>query len=138
MDFSGQYELQSQENMKPFMSAVGIPSDDIEKIKYLKSVTKIVQNGKDFIVAIQTGNQVFVINFTLGHETHVATPAGDRVQAVMNLEGENKLVVNTKEITSVAEFIDDLLIHTITWGSIVYKRISKKIEEPDEDQCSSL
>ncbi|XP_032891424.1 fatty acid-binding protein 1, liver-like [Amblyraja radiata] len=83
MDFSGQYELQSQENMKPFMSALGIPDEIIEKIKDLKSVTKIVQNGKDFIVAVQTGSQVLVNNFTLGHETHVETPAGDRVKVML-------------------------------------------------------
>ncbi|XP_051898458.1 fatty acid-binding protein 1, liver-like [Pristis pectinata] len=138
MDFSGQYELQSQENMKPFMNALGIPDDMIEKIKELKSVTKIVQNGKDFIVAVQTGNQMLVNNFTLGRETYVETPTGEKVKATINLEGENKLVINTKDITSVAEFNGDLLINTITLGDIVYKRISKKTEDPDEEQCSSL
>ncbi|XP_067842923.1 fatty acid-binding protein 1, liver-like [Heptranchias perlo] len=134
MDFTGQYELQSQENVELFMKALGVPDDMIEKIKDLKSVTKIVQNGKDFIVAIQTGNQVLVNNFTLGHETHVETPAGEKVKAVMNLEGENKLVVNTKIITSVAEFNGDQLTNTITYGDIVYKRISKKIKDPDAEE----
>ncbi|XP_062901197.1 fatty acid-binding protein 1, liver-like [Mobula hypostoma] len=138
MDFSGRYELQSQENMEPFMSALGVPDDVIEKIKDLKSVTKIVQNGEDFIVAIETGNQVLVNNFTLGQETQVETPTGERVKAIMNLAGENKLVVNTEDVTSVAEFNGDLLTNTITLAGIVYKRISKKVENPNEGQCSSL
>ncbi|XP_069778834.1 fatty acid-binding protein 1, liver-like [Narcine bancroftii] len=133
MDFSGQYELQSHENVEQFMSALGVPDDTIEKIKNLKSVTKIVQNGKDFIVAVQTGNQMLVNNFTLGRETHVETPAGEKVKAIMNLEGQNKLVVKAKDITSVAEFNRDLLINTITLGDIIYKRISKKVEDTEED-----
>uniref|UniRef100_UPI00398F0332 fatty acid-binding protein 1, liver-like n=1 Tax=Pristiophorus japonicus TaxID=55135 RepID=UPI00398F0332 len=136
MDFSGQYELQSQENVELFMQALGIPDDLIEKIKDLKSVTKIVQNGDDFIIAIQTGSQVLVNNFTLGQETHVETPAGEKVKAIMNLEEGNKLVVNSKGITSVAEFNGDLLTNTITFGNVVYKRISKKIEESNsEEDC---
>ncbi|XP_067884845.1 fatty acid-binding protein 1, liver-like [Heterodontus francisci] len=135
MDFSGQYELQSQENFELFMKALGVPDDMIEKIKDLKRVTKIVQNGEDFIIAIQTGDQVLVNNFTLGQETHVQTPAGEKVKAIMNLEGENKLVVNAKDFTSIAEFNGDLLTNTITFGNVVYKQISKKVEEPaTEDQ----
>ncbi|XP_059500738.1 fatty acid-binding protein 1, liver-like [Stegostoma tigrinum] len=134
MDFSGQYELQSQENMEEFMEVLGVPDDMIEKFKDLKRVTKIVQNGDDFIVAIQTGDQVLVNNFTLGQETHVQTPAGDRIKAIMNLEGENKLVVKAKDFTSVAEFDGDLLTNTITFGDVVYKQISKKVEDPDAEE----
>ncbi|XP_048458383.1 fatty acid-binding protein 1, liver-like [Rhincodon typus] len=114
MDFSGQYELQSQENMEQFMEVLGVPDDMIEKFKDLKRVTKIVQNGDDFIVAIQTGDQVLVNNFTLGQETHVQTPAGDKIKAIMNLEGENKLVVKAKDFTSVAEFDGDLLTNFLS------------------------
>ncbi|GCC37019.1 hypothetical protein chiPu_0015519 [Chiloscyllium punctatum] len=103
MDFSGRYELQSQENVELFMDVLGVPDDMIEKIKDLKRVTKIVQNGEDFIVAIQTGDEVLVNNFTLGQETHVQTPAGDKIK-------------------------------TITFGDVVYKQISKKVEEPDSEE----
>ncbi|XP_060689255.1 fatty acid-binding protein 1, liver-like [Hemiscyllium ocellatum] len=134
MDFSGRYELQSQENVELFMDVLGVPDDMIEKIKDLKRVTKIVQNGEDFIVAIQTGDQVLVNNFTLGQETHVQTPAGDKIKAVMNLEEGNKLVVKAKDFTSVAEFNGDQLTNTITFGDVVYKQISKKVEEPDAEE----
>ncbi|XP_041039602.1 fatty acid-binding protein 1, liver-like [Carcharodon carcharias] len=113
MDFSGQYELQSQENVELFMEALGVPDDMIEKIKNLKRVTKIVQNGEDFIVAIQTGDQMLVNNFTLGQETHVQTPAGEKIKAVMNLEGENKLVVKARDFTSIAEFNGDQLTNAV-------------------------
>ncbi|XP_072431258.1 fatty acid-binding protein, liver-like [Chiloscyllium punctatum] len=134
MDFSGRYELQSQENVELFMDVLGVPDDMIEKIKDLKRVTKIVQNGEDFIVAIQTGDEVLVNNFTLGQETHVQTPAGDKIKAVMNLEGGNKLVVTAKDFISVAEFNGDQLTNTITFGDVVYKQISKKVEEPDSEE----
>ncbi|XP_043551100.1 fatty acid-binding protein 1, liver-like [Chiloscyllium plagiosum] len=134
MDFSGRYELQSQENVELFMDVLGVPDDMIEKIKDLRRVTKIVQNGEDFIVAIQTGDEVLVNNFTLGQETHVQTPAGDKIKAVMNLEGGNKLVVKAKDFTSVAEFNGDQLTNTITFGDVVYKQISKKVEEPDAEE----
>ncbi|GCB61990.1 hypothetical protein scyTo_0013006 [Scyliorhinus torazame] len=140
MDFSGRYELQSQENVELFMEALGVPDDMIEKIKGLKRVTKVVQNGEDFIVAIQTGEELFINNFTLGQETHMQTPAGEKIKATMNLEGGNKLVVKARDFTSIAEFDGDQLTNTITFGNVVFKQISKKITEPDveEDACSSL
>ncbi|XP_078410554.1 fatty acid-binding protein 1, liver-like [Cetorhinus maximus] len=134
MDFSGQYELQSQENVELFMEALGVPDDMIEKIKDLKRVTKIVQNGEDFIVAIQTGDQVLVNSFTLGQETHLQTPAGEKVKAVMNLEGENKLIVKARDFTSIAEFNGDQLTNTITFGNVIYKQVSKKIEDSDTEE----
>ncbi|XP_038649154.1 uncharacterized protein LOC119963868 isoform X1 [Scyliorhinus canicula] len=140
MDFSGRYELQSQENVELFMEALGVPDDMIEKIKGLKRVTKVVQNGEDFIVAIQTGEELLINNFTLGQETQMQTPTGEKIRATMNLEGGNKLVVKARDFTSIAEFDGDQLTNTITFGNVVFKQISKKITEPDveEDACSSL
>ncbi|XP_007896233.1 fatty acid-binding protein 1, liver [Callorhinchus milii] len=130
MDFSGQYELQSQENAVPFMKAMGLSDEMIGKVKDLKSTTKIVQTGQDILVAIHTGSQVLVNEFTLGKEMNMETPTGDTVKAMMKLEGDNKLVVTTAAITSVAELVEDRLINTITFQGIVYKRISKKVIDP--------
>ncbi|XP_051898473.1 fatty acid-binding protein 1, liver-like [Pristis pectinata] len=127
MAFSGRYELQRQENFEPFMKAIGIPDDLIEKGKDLKSVSEIVQTGDHFKVTVTKGNKVIVNEFTIGEETEVQSPTGEQIKALVNAEGSNKLVVKMQNITSVTELIGDQLIITMTIGDIDYKRISRRI-----------
>uniref|UniRef100_UPI00398EBD20 fatty acid-binding protein 1, liver-like n=1 Tax=Pristiophorus japonicus TaxID=55135 RepID=UPI00398EBD20 len=127
MAFNGTYELQTQENFVPFMKAIGLADDLIEKGKDLKSVSEIVQTGDHFKVTVTTGSKVLVNEFTIGQETEVESPAGDKIKAIVHLEGNNKLVVKLQSISSVTEITGDQLVHTMTSGDIAYKRISKRI-----------
>ncbi|XP_045406001.1 fatty acid-binding protein, liver [Lemur catta] len=127
MNFSGKYQLQSQENFEPFMKAIGVPDDLIQKGKDIKGVSEIVQNGKHFKFTITTGSKVIHREFTLGEECELETMTGEKVKAVVHLEGNNKLVTTLKNIKSVTELNGDTITSTMTLGDIVFKRISKRI-----------
>ncbi|XP_076990993.1 fatty acid-binding protein, liver [Tamandua tetradactyla] len=127
MNFSGRYQLQSQENFEPFMKAIGMPDDLIQKGKDIKGVSEIVQDGKHFKFTISTGSKVIQNTFTLGEECELETMTGEKVKTVVQLEGDNKLVTTFKGIKSVSEFNGDTVTSTMTLGDIVFKRISKRI-----------
>uniref|UniRef100_A0AAY4ECC7 Cytosolic fatty-acid binding proteins domain-containing protein n=1 Tax=Denticeps clupeoides TaxID=299321 RepID=A0AAY4ECC7_9TELE len=82
MAFSGKYQLESQENFEPFMKAIGLPDDLIEKGKDIKSITEIEQNGDDFKVTVTTGPKVLVNSFTIGKEAELETLTGEKVKSV--------------------------------------------------------
>ncbi|KAM4866861.1 fatty acid-binding protein, liver [Thomomys bottae] len=127
MSFTGKYQLQSQDNFEPFMKAVGLPDELIQKGKDVKSVSEIVQNGKHFKLTITSGSKVMHNEFTLGEECEMETMTGEKVKTVVKMEGDNKLVATFKNIKSVTELNGDTIISTMTLGDIVFKRVSKRI-----------
>ncbi|XP_007432447.1 fatty acid-binding protein, liver [Python bivittatus] len=127
MGFTGKYELQSHENFERFMKAVGLPDELIEKGKDIKSISEIVQNGKKFKVTVTTGSKVITNEFTIGEEAELDTPTGEKIKAVVQMEGDNKLTVNLKNIKSVTEINGDIITNVMSLGDIHYKRISKRI-----------
>ncbi|XP_017392153.1 fatty acid-binding protein, liver [Cebus imitator] len=127
MNFTGKYQLQSQENFEPFMKAIGLPDELIQKGKDIKGVSEIVQNGKHFKLTITTGSKVISNEFTLGEECELETMTGEKVKAVVQMEGDNKLVTTFKNIKSETELNGDIITSTMTLGNIVFKRISKRI-----------
>ncbi|KAM9063195.1 fatty acid-binding protein, liver [Sarcophilus harrisii] len=127
MNFSGKYQLQSQENFEAFMKAAGVPDDIIQKGKDVKGVSEIVQTGKHFKLTISTGTRLLVNEFTLGEECQLETLTGEKVKTVVQMEGDNKLVTTLKGIKSVTELNGDTITNTMTLGDIVFKRISKRI-----------
>uniref|UniRef100_A0A8C8SM85 Fatty acid-binding protein, liver n=1 Tax=Pelusios castaneus TaxID=367368 RepID=A0A8C8SM85_9SAUR len=127
MSFNGKFELQSHENFEPFMKALGLPDDLIEKGKDIKSISEIVQNGKNFKVTVTTGSKVLQNEFTVGEEAELETPTGEKVKAVVQMEGDNKLVTSFNKIKSITEINGDIVTNTMTLGDISYKRISKRI-----------
>ncbi|XP_039708402.1 fatty acid-binding protein, liver [Pteropus medius] len=127
MNFSGKYQLQSQENFEAFMKAMGLPDDLIQKGKDIKGVTEIVQNGKHFKLTITTGSRVIQNEFTLGEECELEAMNGEKIKTVVKMEDENKLVTTIKGIKSITELNGDIITNTMTLGDIVFKRISKRI-----------
>ncbi|KAE8628844.1 hypothetical protein XENTR_v10000250 [Xenopus tropicalis] len=111
MAFAGKYELVHQENFETFMKAIGLSDELIQKGKDVKSVTEIQQNGKHFIVTVTTGSKVLRNEFTIGEEAELETPTGEKVKSVVKLEGDNKLVVQLKAITSTTELSGDTITH---------------------------
>ncbi|NWZ61713.1 FABPL protein, partial [Acrocephalus arundinaceus] len=127
MSFAGKYELQSQENFEPFMRALGLPEDQIQKGKDLKSITEIVQDGKNFTVTVTTGSKVIKNQFTIGEESEIELMTGEKVKVVVQMEGNNKLVAQAKGMKAVTEFNGDLISYTMTMGDLTLKRVSKRI-----------
>ncbi|KAM9475362.1 fatty acid binding protein 1-B.1-like [Clarias gariepinus] len=127
MSFSGKFQLETQEGFVPFMKAIGLPDDLIEKGKDIKSVSEIEQNGDSFKVTITTGSKVIVHAFTIGQECEVETMTGEKIKTTVTKEG-NKLKTNMKGIESVTELVDaNTIVHTMTLGDIVFKRTSKRV-----------
>nr|WCO13214.1 fatty acid-binding protein 1 [Collichthys lucidus] len=127
MSFSGKYQLESQENFEPFMKAIGLPDELIQKGKDIKSISEIEENGDNFKVTVTTGSKVLVNTFTLGKEAELETLTGEKVKGVVQRDG-NKLKVSLKGIESVTELVDgNTIVNTMTLGGIVYKSPSKRM-----------
>ncbi|XP_057271528.1 fatty acid-binding protein, liver [Pezoporus wallicus] len=127
MSFTGKYELQSQENFEPFMKAIGLPDEQIQKGKDIKSISEIVQDGKKFKITVTTGSKVMHQEFTIGEECELEMLSGEKVKAVVQMEGNNRLIANLKGIKSVTELNGDTITLTMNMGDITYKRVSKRI-----------
>ncbi|NXW73543.1 hypothetical protein DUI87_09565 [Hirundo rustica rustica] len=127
MSFTGKYELQSQENFEPFMRAIGLPEDQIQKGKDLKSISEIVQDGKNFSMTVTTGSKVIKNQFTIGEESEIELMNGEKVKVVVQMEGNNKLVAQAKGMNSVTELNGDTITYTMTVGDVTLKRVSKRI-----------
>ncbi|XP_009096822.1 fatty acid-binding protein, liver [Serinus canaria] len=127
MSFTGKYELQRQENFEPFMKALGLPEDQIQKGKDLKSVSEIVQDGKKFMITINAGSKVIKNQFTLGEESEIEMLNGEKAKVVVQMEGNNKLVTEVKGMKSVMELNGDTITYTVTMGDLTMKRVSKRI-----------
>ncbi|XP_013858103.1 fatty acid-binding protein, liver-type-like [Austrofundulus limnaeus] len=127
MSFSGKYQLESQENFEPFMKAMGLPDDLIQKGKDVKSISEFEENGDHFKVTITTGSKVIVNEFTIGQETELETMTGEKVKGVFQRDG-GKLKVSLKGVDSVTEMVDqNTIVNTMTLGGLLYKRISKRM-----------
>ncbi|KAM4579568.1 fatty acid-binding protein, liver-type-like [Fundulus diaphanus] len=128
MSFAGKYQLESQENFEPFMKALGLPDELIQKGKDIKSVSEIEENGDNFKVTVTTGTSVISNCFTIGKEAELQTITGEKVKGVVHRDGNNKLKVCLKGIESVTKLVDaSTIVNTMTVGGIVYKRISKRM-----------
>ncbi|XP_014731737.1 PREDICTED: fatty acid-binding protein, liver [Sturnus vulgaris] len=127
MSFAGKYQLQSQENFEPFMRALGLPEDEIQKGKDLKSISEIVQDGKKFKITVTTGSKVVKNEFTIGEESEIELLNGEKAKVVVQMEGDNKLVTQVKGMKSVTEVNGDIITYTMTMGDLTLKRVSKRI-----------
>ncbi|XP_060894700.1 fatty acid-binding protein, liver-type-like [Labrus mixtus] len=127
MSFSGKYQLESQENFEPFMKAIGLPDELIQKGKNIKSISEIEETGDTFKVTVTIGTKVLVNSFTIGKEAEIETITGEKVKAVVMRDGKS-LKVSLKGIESVTELVDEnTILNTMTLGSIVYKRTLKRM-----------
>ncbi|XP_032916768.1 fatty acid-binding protein, liver-like [Catharus ustulatus] len=127
MSFSGKYQLQSQENFEPFMRALGLPEEEIQKGKDLKSISEIVQDGKKFKITITTGSKVVKNEFTIGEESEIQLLNGEKAKVVVQMEGNNKLITEVKGMKAVTELNGDTITYTMTMGDLTLKRVSKRI-----------
>lgn len=128
MSFAGKYRLHSQENFEPFMRAIGLPEELIQKGKDFIEEREIEENGDTFKIMVTTGtNKVRTNTFTIGQESDLETFSGKKIKAVMRREG-NKLMTSMNGIESLTELQDEnTILDSLTVGDIEYKRILKRI-----------
>ncbi|CAB1320096.1 unnamed protein product [Coregonus sp. 'balchen'] len=127
MSFSGKYQLETHENFEPFMKAIGLSDELIQKGKDIKSISEIEETGDHFKVTVTTGTKVLTNCFTIGQDAELDTLTGEKVKSTVTREG-NKLKVSLKGIESVTELADaNTIVNTMTVAGIEYKRISKRM-----------
>ncbi|KAI1238106.1 hypothetical protein IHE44_0012820, partial [Lamprotornis superbus] len=89
----------------------GLPEEEIQKGKDLKSISEIVQDGKKFKVTVTTGSKVMKNEFIIGEESEIELLNGEKVKTVVQMEGNNKLVTQVKGMKSVTELNGDTITH---------------------------
>ncbi|KAM9546503.1 fatty acid-binding protein, liver-type-like [Salvelinus alpinus] len=127
MSFSGKYQMETHENFESFMEAIGLPDELIQEGKDIKSISEIEETGDHFKMTVTTGTKILTNSFTIGQETELESPTGEKVTSVVMREG-NKLTSLINGIEYVIELIDpNILVNTMTLAGISYKRTSKRI-----------
>ncbi|XP_069032530.1 fatty acid-binding protein 10-A, liver basic-like [Embiotoca jacksoni] len=125
MDFSGTWEVYSEENLNEFLTVIGAPEMIVKMRKKVKPVIVIEQNGKDFTYKIKTPIRTQVHTFTLGKESEMTTMDGRKLKCTVRVE-DGKLISETDKFTSVREIQGDEMIETITVGSVTFISRSKR------------
>uniref|UniRef100_A0A8K9VDA3 Cytosolic fatty-acid binding proteins domain-containing protein n=1 Tax=Oncorhynchus mykiss TaxID=8022 RepID=A0A8K9VDA3_ONCMY len=105
MSFSGKYQMESHDNFESFMEAVGLPDELIQEGKDVKSISEIEETGDHFKVTVTTGTKILTNSFTIGQETELESPTGEKVNSVVMREG-NKLTAILNGIEYVTELTD--------------------------------
>ncbi|XP_062301616.1 fatty acid-binding protein 10-A, liver basic-like [Osmerus eperlanus] len=126
MDFSGKWEIYAQENHEEFLQKMEVPQMLVKMMKDVKPVTVIEQNGDDFTIKIQTSLRTVTNSFTVGRESEMTSMDGRKFQCTPSLE-DGKLVITTEKFTSMRKIIGEDMIETISAGSTVMTRRSRRV-----------
>ncbi|XP_077434700.1 gastrotropin-like [Vanacampus margaritifer] len=122
MSFNGKFVLESQENYKEFLKAIGASQVELENEDI---VTDLYQ--EDFIrIAKFFGNESLTNTFLLGKEAEIDDLDGTTFKTTINLDG-GKIKIQYPKYVYTAEVSGDKLteINSIP-GGITNKMISKR------------
>ncbi|NXU91330.1 FABPL protein, partial [Xiphorhynchus elegans] len=126
MAFAGTWQVYAQENLEPFLKALGMPDDIIKVAKDIKPIIEIQQKGNDFVVTSKTPKQSVTNSFTLGKETEINTMDGRKLKCTVNLVN-GKLVCKSDKFSHEQEVKGNEMVETITSGGVTLVRKSKKV-----------
>nr|DBA30536.1 TPA: hypothetical protein GDO54_006501 [Pyxicephalus adspersus] len=123
MNFTGTYELKSQENYELFMGELGFPEIKIQTEEDIMILTKIVQNGNDFIWSQVYPDRTITNNFTTGEESEMQTVIGTKVKATVDMI-DKKLIRDFKIYQESAEIVESDLVEVSIYfiGSLKCKQ----------------
>ncbi|NWR06578.1 FABPL protein, partial [Paradoxornis webbianus] len=126
MAFTGTWHIYAQENLEPFLKALGLPDDTIKMAKDIKPVVEIQQKGNDFVVTSKTPNKSVTNSFTLGKEAEITTMDGRKLKCTVNLVN-GKLVCKSDKFSHEQEVKGNEMVETITYGGVTLVRRGKKV-----------
>ncbi|NXT62558.1 FABPL protein, partial [Chaetops frenatus] len=126
MAFAGTWQIYAQENLEPFLKALGLPDDTIKMAKDIKPTVEIQQKGNDFVVTSKTPNKSVTNSFTLGKEADITTMDGRKLKCTVNLVG-GKLVCKSDKFSHEQEVKGNEMVETITYGGVTLVRRGKKV-----------
>ncbi|XP_019725680.1 gastrotropin-like [Hippocampus comes] len=127
MSFTGNYELESQENYEEFLKAIGLLSAKTDS----KVQTEVLQDGNDFTWTQTTPNWTWSNKFTTGQECELLTMTGSKFKAPVSMEG-GKISVLFPQYLFTAEMVNDkLVMKCITPGEkgVTFTRVSKRTSD---------
>ncbi|XP_070768158.1 fatty acid-binding protein 10-A, liver basic [Enoplosus armatus] len=126
MDFSGTWQVYSQENYEEFLKAMELPADVIKMAKDIKPITEIKQSGNDFVITSKTPGKTVTNSFTIGKEADITTMDGKKIKCIVDKEG-GKLVCKTGKFCHIQELKGGEMVETLSMGSTTLVRRSKKM-----------
>ncbi|NXM74865.1 FABPL protein, partial [Serilophus lunatus] len=126
MAFAGTWQVYAQENLEPFLKAIGLADDIIKVAKDIKPIVEIQQKGNDFVVTSKTPKQSVTNSFTLGKEADITTMDGKKLKCTVNLVN-GKLVCKSDKFSHEQEVKGNEMVETITSGGVTLVRRSKKV-----------
>uniref|UniRef100_A0A3Q2UHG2 Fatty acid binding protein 10b, liver basic n=1 Tax=Fundulus heteroclitus TaxID=8078 RepID=A0A3Q2UHG2_FUNHE len=124
MDFSGTWQVYSEENLEQFLKVIGAPEIVVKMRKDVKPVMVIEQNGRDLTCTMKTPFCSRVNVFTIGKESEICSVDGRKLKCTVR-EEKGKLICETNKFTSVREIQGDEMIEVRSEGGERLKRESK-------------
>ncbi|XP_059205694.1 fatty acid-binding protein, liver-like [Centropristis striata] len=126
MDFSGTWEVYTEENIEELLKIMGAPEMIVKMRKDVKPVWVIEQNGKDFTYSMKTPICTNIHSFTIGKESEIMAVNGKKFKCTVR-EENGKLITEAEKFTAVREIQGDEMVETITAGSVVATSRSKRV-----------
>ncbi|XP_051916758.1 gastrotropin-like [Hippocampus zosterae] len=127
MSFTGNYELESQENYEEFLKEIGLLSAKTDS----KVQTEVLQDGNDFTWTQTTPKWTWSNKFTTGQECELFTMTGSTFKAPVSMDG-GKISVLFPQYLFTAEMVNDkLVMKCITPGEkgVTFTRVSKRTSD---------
>ncbi|XP_037637192.1 gastrotropin-like [Sebastes umbrosus] len=122
MAFTGKYVVESQENYREFLKAVGIEVP--EDIKNEEMITDIYQNDH-FRLTKFSMDKTWNNSFVIGKESELETLDGETFKTTVTLDG-GKLKIQFPKYVYTAEMVGGKLVEVNTICAVTNKMVSKR------------
>ncbi|KAL6473373.1 hypothetical protein MHYP_G00169340 [Metynnis hypsauchen] len=126
VDFSGKWEMYEQSDPEEFLKAMAIPDAIAKRMREVKPVTIIKQDGDHFEISIKTPLRTNTNSFTIGQETEFCAMNGMKCKTTAQLE-HGKIVIETEKLSHVREIQGEDMVETLTAGSATLVRRSRRV-----------
>ncbi|XP_061902269.1 fatty acid-binding protein, liver-like isoform X1 [Entelurus aequoreus] len=149
MDFSGTWQVYSEENLEGFLRAlgkivqclvflslicafmltclfVGAPEMVVKMRKKVRPLIVIERKGKDLSYTLKTPNFTVTNSISIGKEAEITAIDGRKVECTVR-EENGKLITESDKFTSVREIQGQEMIETVTAGSAILISRSRRV-----------
>ncbi|XP_061753185.1 fatty acid-binding protein, liver-like [Nerophis ophidion] len=126
MDFSGTWQVYSEENLESFLKALDVPEMVVKMRKKVRPVMVIEHKGKDLSYTLKTPNFTVTNSVSIGKEAEITALDGRKVKCTVR-EENGKLITESDKFTSVREIQGQEIIETVTSGSVVLISRSRRV-----------
>ncbi|XP_061902270.1 fatty acid-binding protein, liver-like isoform X2 [Entelurus aequoreus] len=126
MDFSGTWQVYSEENLEGFLRALGAPEMVVKMRKKVRPLIVIERKGKDLSYTLKTPNFTVTNSISIGKEAEITAIDGRKVECTVR-EENGKLITESDKFTSVREIQGQEMIETVTAGSAILISRSRRV-----------